>query len=185
MQLSVIKANGTTEEYLHTKVFGTFSHALDDIGQTNIFAAEQFAEAVTFHLYQNNHSRSVKSDDIHDLIVTVLNETGYHDAAAVLKDHRMYRNIWRARIEVFNDSYTSAASNMPKASRWNKTRVITDLTQKYDLEQKLARAIAGSVEEKIIKLGMTHIHSNLVEQLVIAETNVMVHAERELEPVIV
>jgi transcriptional regulator NrdR family protein len=181
MQLSVIKANGTTEEYLHTKVIGTFSHALDDVDQTNIFAAEQFAEAVTFHLYHNNHSRSVKSDNINVLIVTVLNETGYPDAATALKEHRMYRSIRRSRIEVRKDNSMPEAPSMANTSRWNKTKIITDLTQKYDLEKNLARAIAASVEEKVLKLGMTQIHSNLVEQLVIAETDIMVRAEKELE----
>jgi transcriptional regulator NrdR family protein len=184
MQLSVIKANGTTEEYLHTKVLGTFSHALDDIGQTNIFAAEQFSEAVTFHLYHNNHSSSVKSESIHDMIVTVLNETGYPDAAEALTEHRMFRNIRRSRIEVFHDHYTPKTSSSPNTSRWNKTRIVTDLTQKYDLDRKIARAIAASVEEKVLKLGMTQIHSDLVEQLVISETNIMVRAEQQLEPVI-
>jgi transcriptional regulator NrdR family protein len=184
MQLSVIKANGTTEEYLHTKVFGTFSRALDDIGQTNIFAAEQFAEAVTFHLYHNNHSSSVKSDNIHNLIVTVLNETGYPDAAEALTDHRMYRNIKRSRIEVIEDHYTPGSSNTTNTSRWNKTKIVKDLTQKYDLDKNLARAIAASVEEKVLKLDMTQLHSNLVEQLVISETNIMVRAEQQLEPVL-
>jgi len=182
MQLSVIKANGTTEEYLHTKVFGTFSHALDDIGRTNIFAAEQFAEAVTFHLYHNNHSSSVKSENIHDLVVTVLNETGYPDAATALTDHRMCRKITRSRIEVIEDQYTPGTSNTTSAARWNKTKIVKDLTQKYDLDKKVARAIAASVEEKVLKLGMTQIHSNLVEQLVISETNTMVRAEQQLEP---
>ena len=182
MQLSVIKANGTTEEYLHTKVLGTFSHALDAIAQTNIFAAEQFAEAVTFHLYHNNHSNSVKSDNIHDLMLTVLNETGYPDAAEALAEHRMLRNIHRSRIEVMQDHYTSTPSNLSNCSRWNKTKIVKDLTQKYDLDRKLARAIATSVEEKVLKLGMTQIHSNLVEQLVIAETDIMVRAEKQLEP---
>lgn len=181
MQLSVIKTNGTTEEYLHTKVIGTFSHALDDVDQTNIFAAEQFAEAVTFHLYHNNRSQSVKSDNIHDLAVTVLNDTGYPDAAAALKEHRMYRSIRRSRIEVLKDNPMPGTPNMASTSRWDKTKIITDLTQKYDLEKKLARAIAASVEEKVLKLGMTQIHSNLVEQLVIAETDIMVRAEKELE----
>jgi transcriptional regulator NrdR family protein len=183
MQLSVIKANGTTEEYLHTKVLGTFSHALDDIDQTNIFAAEQFSEAVTFHLYHNNHSNSVKSSNIHDMIVTVLNETGYPDAAEALAVHRMFRNIRRSRIEVIHDLHTPEALNTQIASRWNKTRIVTDLTKKYDLDRKLARAIAAAVEEKVLKLGMTQVHSNLVEQLVIAETNIMVRAEQQLEPV--
>jgi len=43
MQLKVIKADGTLEEYLHTKVIGTINNALASVDESNVFAAEQFA----------------------------------------------------------------------------------------------------------------------------------------------
>ena len=175
MQLRVIKTDGTTEEYMHTKVFGTFSHAMDDVQKTNIFAAEQFAEAVTFHLYHNNDSPTIKSSTIGDMAINVLEQTDYADAANALNNHRMRRKIQRARIEVLHDEQYNTIS------RWNKSRIVKNLTQKYGLGQNIARAIASSVEEKILKLEMTHVHQNLIEQIVIAETNIMVCAEKELE----
>ena len=75
-QLKVIKADGSIEQYLHTKVIGSFSNALDLIGEPNIFAAEQFAEAVTFHLYHNETSSSITSEQIHLMVQAVLNSTG-------------------------------------------------------------------------------------------------------------
>ena len=95
MQLNVIKADGSVEEYLHTKVLGTINSALDDVGKTNIIAAEQFAEAVTFHLYHNSQSDTIKSEDVHHLVLKALTETGYPDAAIALKEHRMHRKINR------------------------------------------------------------------------------------------
>lgn len=176
MQLRVIKTNGTTEEYIHTKVLGTFNRAMDDADRTNIFAAEQFAEAVTFHLYHNNDSSTIKSDTIHGIAINVLEQTDYADAALALINHRIQRNIKRTRIEVVNNREKNIAT-----SRWNKSRIVEDLTQKYGLNQNVARAIASSVEEKILKLEMTRVHRNLVEQIVIAETNIMICAEKELE----
>lgn len=175
MQLRVIKTDGTTEEYMYTKVLGTFNHAMDDVHRTNIFAAEQFAEAVTYHLYHNNDSPTVKSSSIADLAVNVLEQTDYAGAANALKDHRMRRKVQRTRIEVLSDEQNN------RISRWNKSLIVKNLTQKYGLSQNIARAIASSVEEKILKLEMTHVHKNLIEQIVIAETNIMVCAEKELE----
>ena len=54
MQLKVIKADGSIEEYLHTKIIGTISNALSASGHDSTFVAEQLAEAITYYLYNNN-----------------------------------------------------------------------------------------------------------------------------------
>lgn len=51
MQLKVAKADGSIEEYLHTKVIATFNSALVLTGQADIGIAEQLAEALTYFLY--------------------------------------------------------------------------------------------------------------------------------------
>ncbi|MDD5326763.1 MAG: hypothetical protein PHY02_02990 [Phycisphaerae bacterium] len=52
VKLKVIKADGSIEEYLHTKVIGAISNALACDGQADIYAAEQLAEVVTYFLYR-------------------------------------------------------------------------------------------------------------------------------------
>jgi hypothetical protein len=49
-QLRVVKADGSTEAYLHTKVLGTVNNALTAAGQGDMTLAEHLAEVVTFHL---------------------------------------------------------------------------------------------------------------------------------------
>ena len=175
MQLSVIKSDGSTEQYFHTKVLSTINKSLDDVDRTNIVAAEQFSEAVTFHLYHNNPSESIKSEDIHQLIITALKQTGYDDAAEALKQHRMFRNINRSRIEVIHSNGSFVTQ------RWNKTKIVNKLVNKCELDRTLARAVASCVEEKILILNMTKIDHNLVGLLVVAETEIMLQAEKELQ----
>ena len=84
MNLKVIKADGSVEEYLHTKVIGTFGNALALVDDANIFAAEQFAEAVTFFLYEKHQTQRVTSEEIHLMMQAVLSSTGYEHAAVAL-----------------------------------------------------------------------------------------------------
>lgn len=179
MQLQVIKKDGTAEQYMHTKVLGTFNNALDDAGRTNIVAAEQFAEAVTFHLYHNIETPTIKSEDIHRLVVTVLKDTNYPDAASALNEHRLCRSVKRQRIEINSGSNSDDASRM---TLWNKSRIAKKLIERHHMNGSLARAVASGVEEKIMNLNMRCIDHNLVKQLVIAETEILVKAQKQLEP---
>lgn len=176
MQLQVIKSDSTVEPYMHTKVLSTFNSSLDDVGQTDIAAAEQFAEAVTFHLYHNNDIDTIKSNDIHKLALIVLHETGHTTAAEVLREHRLYRSLRRAGIEITSRNGDGRTHNRV----WNKSIVIDELTGKHGLERGLARAVASSVEGKILNLNMRHIDQMLLEQLVIAETEMVIKADHEL-----
>jgi len=71
-QLKVIKADGSFEEYLHTKVMGTINNALGEVDLANIDIAEEFAEVVTFFLYNQYNRRTVASGDIFSMIKVVL-----------------------------------------------------------------------------------------------------------------
>jgi len=99
-QLKVIKADGSIEEYLHTKVMGTINNALGLVDQANIDIAEEFAEVVTFFLYNQYNRRTVTSDDIFSMIKVVLAATGYEGAAIALSEHHFERRLKRSRIEV-------------------------------------------------------------------------------------
>jgi len=52
VKLKVVKADGSVEEYLHTKVIGAIGNALAGDGQADIYVAEQLAEVVTYFLYR-------------------------------------------------------------------------------------------------------------------------------------
>ena len=181
MQIKVIKSDGHMEEYLHTKVLGTFSNALALVDDTNIFAAEQFAEAVTFYLYEKRASQIVTSEELHLMIQAVLSSTGYDHAAEALNDHRLNRKLKRGRVEVVDDqSYTVDEDVAMRVSRWTKSRIVQDLIRIDKIKPNIARAIGSAVEEKVLALGMTRVRRSLIKELVLADTDTMLDAQGQL-----
>lgn len=178
MQLKVIKADGSVEEYLHTKVIGTFCNALCLIDQPNIIASEQFADAITFHLYREESS-TVSSDEIHLMVQAVLTDTGYENAAQALNNFHLKRKLQRKRIEVIDDDDIERSG----AVQWNKSLIVKDLMEAEQLSRHMSRVIASTVEQKVLNLGMTQIRKSLVKQLVLADSAVMIRAEKQLHEI--
>ena len=146
-QLKVIKADGSTEEYLHTKVIGTISNALALVGDPDIDIAEQLAEVVTYFLYLRQNRRSVNSSEIFSVIKAVLTSTMHSDAAAALSEYNFERNLKRNRIEVAAmDIQELADAEMlctPEQSdnrcRWNKKfRRMKDSYRMFSMPSRMA-----------------------------------------------
>ncbi len=183
MQLKVTKSDGTVEEYLHTKVFGTFSNALALIEQSNVFAAEQFAEAITFYLYQKRGLDTVASDELHLMVQAVLTATGYENAAKAINDFQLNRRLRRARVEIVDDSCSETEEQDLMVSQWRKSQIVEDLMKKHHLDQHIARAIGSTVEEKVLNIGMTKIKSSLIKHLVFADMEMILKAQQQLQAV--
>jgi transcriptional regulator NrdR family protein len=190
-QLKVIKADGSIEEYLHTKVMGTVNNALGQVDLANIDIAEEFAEVVTFFLYNQYSRRTVTSGDIFSMIKVVLAGTGYEDAAVALSEHHYMRKLKRSRIEVVSIDVQNLADidfvtdieESSDRSRWDKSRIVEDLVKDHDISRQTARTIAAIVEEKIFNLGMTLVPTSLIKQLVLNDTATVLRAQRELQVV--
>jgi hypothetical protein len=189
MQLKVIKADGSTEEYLHTKVLGTINYALGLVDEANVFVAEQLAEAITYFLYQRGPGSRVSSSEISSMIEIVLAATPYDAAALALSENRYKRKIKRDRIEVtamdMEDACRVAALGqgpvVASATRWDKSRIVANLVNKKNINRQTARAIASMVEEKVLELGVSRVSHGLIKQLVLADTLTMLQAERQLQ----
>lgn len=175
MQMKVIKRDRTVEPYMHTKVIGTLNHAMTCIDQPNLFAAESIAEAITFYLYHERPNSAVTSEEIHLLILAALTGTGYENAAEALRNTHLGRNLRRNRIEIVYGSpgYPFGGECWETTAQWNKSKIVDDLMSEYGLEAAVARAVASGVEEKILKLGMPKISSELVRQIVLADLRSM------------
>jgi transcriptional regulator NrdR family protein len=188
-QLRVVKVDGTSEAYLHTKVLGTINNALSGAGQPDMTTAEHLAEVVTFHLYQEADRHSINSGEIFSMIKAVLVVTGNEEAAAALSEHALERRLKRVRTEVldvdvqdFADlEHVYEAQDPPARLPWDKTRIVDDLTSRFNLPRQTARAIASLVEERIFSMGMTAVPRSLIKQLVLGETAATLRAERELQ----
>jgi len=190
-QLKVIKADGSVEEYLHTKVLGTISNALGSAGQADIGVAEQLAEVVTYYLYNGENRRSVTSSEIFSVIKAILAATNYEDAAVSLSEHHFERKLKRSRIEVVwvdVQELTDAellvrGEELGNRCRWDKSRIVGDLVTKYDISRQTARTIASMVEEKIFNIGITLVPASLIKQLVLGDAAALLWAQRQLQTV--
>jgi len=191
LRLKVVKADGSVEEYLHTKVMGAISNALAHDGQADIHIAEQLAEVVTYFLYHKKTPRTVTSNEIFSIIKAVLTATSYEDAAIALSEHYFNRKLKRSRVEVVSiDIQKLADAEMlygvqqsPARSRWDKSRIVNDLVTNYSVPRQTARTIASMVEEKIFNIGLTLVPANLIKQLVLGDAAALLRAQRQLQTV--
>lgn len=191
MQLKVLKTDGCTEEYLHTKVIGTISRALAQVGQADTCIAEHLAEVVTYFLYHKNPAGPVTSSEVFSVIKAVLTATGFEDAAIALSEHHFKRKIKRSRIEVVSIDIQELsdaemfcrAKEEHQRSRWDKSRIVADLVTKHRLSRQTARTIASMVEEKIFNMGITLVPASLIKQLVLSDAAAVLRAHRQLQTI--
>ena len=191
-QIRVIKADGTVEQYMHTKVIGTIANALGRTGQAEVSLAEYLSEAVTYYIYKKQSSgggrKTVTSCEIFSIIQAVLSSTGYEGAACLLQEHHFERRIKRGRVEVvpmevckFSDAekfYNIGQSHTRQ--RWNKSCIVENLVSKHDVDRQTARMIASMVEEKIFAMGISVVPVSLIKQLVWGDAGRIMHAQRQL-----
>ena len=192
MQLMVEKSDGTKEVYLHTKVIGSIAAALSEVESTQFDFADKLAEAVTIYLRRHCESGCLSVDEIHAMIQAVLSETQCEEAAVALHEHRISRQVNRGRIEVikYEDDLDLRIGVVPlpyhqpmtirSAQPWNKSVIVRDLVTEREASRELARAIAGAVEEKVLRLQCRSLSSSLVQELVNNDWLAMQQAERAL-----
>jgi hypothetical protein len=188
-KLTVVKADGTVEEYLHTKIIGTISNALLSADYPDINVAEQLAEVVTYYLYHKQNRNSVTSGEIFSAIKAVLAGTKYEDAAVTLNEYHYQRKLKRDRIEVSpidicelaDAEQLCADENIGDRSHWDKSIIVSDLMKKYHIERQSARTIASIVEEKIFSMGISVAPVSLIKQLVFSAAALVLRAESQLQ----
>jgi hypothetical protein len=191
LRVTVVKADGTREEYFHTKVVGTIANVLCATGQPDTAVAEELAEAVTFFLHRSGQYRSVSTSEILSIIETVLAGTGYVQQAVALSEHHFERKLRRSRVEVVSGQPGGLAdaeglykdSFRQVRSRWDKSRIIEDLVSSYGLPRQMARTIASMVEEKVFNIGSFIVPAGLIKQLVLSDAAAILNAQRQLQTV--
>lgn len=189
MQLKVIKADSTEEQYLHTKVIATFINAFGAPDEKNTYASEQFSDAVTFYLYNKYGKNNITSAEILSIIKAVLDSAGFYKAVDNLAGHYQRRNLLRARVHVIKlDSEESTALMLPgkideacSKSPWNKSKISSDLINEYNIDAAMARTIAATVEEKVLGSGFRLIPTAFVKFLVLQQAQAILSAQQQIK----
>ncbi len=190
-QLEVLKADGSLEEYLHTKVLGTINNAFDQVGTADVFLAQELSEVVTYYLYHDGDKpkKRVASDKILSIIKVVLTTTGHDAAAAALSAHHNERCLKRKRIEVVFmalDNLSDArllcdTSQLGNTARWDKSHITHDLIEAYDIPRHCARTIASMVEDRVFKMGINIVPASLIKLLMLNDAAQVLHAQDHLQ----
>jgi hypothetical protein len=191
MRLKVIKADGSEEEYLHTKVIGTISSVFGAAEDVDLYLAEQLAEVVTYFLYHRDHASCVGSGEILTVIQAVLTATGYEEEAALLGEHQLQRKLRRCRVEVVpvdirklaDAEALCAQTRTADRTPWDKSRIVGYLIEKHGLGRQSARAVASMVEEKILNMNLSLVPASLVRQLVLSDAAAVLAADKQLAAV--
>ncbi len=188
MQLKVVKADGTVEEYFHTKVIGTLSNVLAKTELSDMDTAQKLAEVVTYYLYHRNKTHTVTSGEILSIIQAVLADTGYENAAVQLSEFHYKRKLQRTRTEVvavdiqnLSDARQLYETELNNRTLWNKSEIVNNLVEKHNLTKKTARTIASIVEEKLFTMKLRIIPTGLIKQLMLSETAAVLRAEKQLQ----
>lgn len=170
MQIQVLKADGSTEPYLHTKVLGTLHRAMAAVDSDCLETAQMLSDAVTYFLYRHPESKTLTTDQIHQMVLTVLDGAGFGAASEILNAHRLHRRLQRHRVEVVDSEYPV----------WDKGCIVRDVMEQSCLEHSLARAIAGAVEEKVLRMGVLRIRKGTIHHLVIDDMENLLEAHDQL-----
>jgi hypothetical protein len=189
MQLRVIKADGTEEEYLHTKVIATFINAFGAPAEKNTAIAQQLADAVTFYLYNKHGSNKITSSEISSIIKAVLTSTGFDNAADNLAEHHQRRNLLRARVQVVKVDMEKISPDTPllqidrcgPVQPWNKSKIINDLVNQYNLDPAMARTVASLVEEKILNSGFRLVPCGFIRFLAHWQMQTVLSAQQQIK----
>ena len=189
VKIKVFKADGSVENYFHTKVLAAINNCMTGADFSDIKLAEEFAQVITYHLYKEK-IYTIRSDQILALIKEALCSTGFEDAAEALSSHQLQRLIRRSRLEIVSENGNDLSTDDARHSCedkikncWNKSRIVSDLVIEEGLERQLARTIAGAVEEKVLNLQIRRVSTKLIRQLVRAETESMLCAQDQLQNV--
>ncbi len=188
-QLKVIKADGSSEEYMHTKVLAAVSNALASSNGPDTKTAEQLAEVITYTLYNKQKRRTISSGEIFSIVKAALASAGLEGAAAAFNDYHYRRQLMRARIEVAHinikemtdaEKFAELCRRAEK-SRWDKSRIVACLADEFRIDRLTARAIASAVEQKVLNLELSVVPSSLVKQLVLSESAAFFKASRQMQ----
>ncbi len=188
MTIKVIKADGTAEPYLHTKVMAAINIALEAADCADVSMAEDLADVVTHYIHKRqNEKNRITSGEILYIIQAVLEGTDNGPAAEALSGYHYLRKLNRSRIEVVDidavsfDELEMLWHHHISPGRWEKASIVQYLNEKCGLPIPNARVIASAVEEKVLNMGCGVVSTGLIKQLVLAEAAAFSRAEKQLQ----
>ena len=172
----VKKRDGRIVPFDESKIANAIFKAAQAVGGKDRALAEELASMVTVLLEKDYDGRPPTIEEIQDVVEKVLIETGH---AKTAKAYILYRDR-RARIRQSlqvrkpvrgNGNSTDIAllvntETQDKLTEWDKGKIAQALEAEAELAPRVAREIAGAVERRVMKSGLTRISTALIRELV-------------------
>jgi anaerobic ribonucleoside-triphosphate reductase len=170
---SVRKRDGTVAPYDEQKIAEAIAKAARASGLDNGTIGRDLASVVTMYLERYHERETPTSQEIQQLVEKILFDTGN---APIARAYIVYRekkgqpeespaappteDLFPTNLLLVDGATTG------DVAPWGRERIIAALTKEAGLEQSAASEIAGSVEQKIFRLGQRRISTSLIRELV-------------------
>lgn len=171
---NIIKRDGTEVPFKIEKISIAIEKAfIADGGQLD-HNSDELAEAVVLFLEKNQVIKP-HIEEIQDMVETVLANLGYARVGLIYKKFREKRRLARGRLfieedhpedyeEVYNSVIVVKNQKKQSVSPWDASIIQKKLMDELELPFDVARAIASSVEKKIIGLEFSIITTELIRE---------------------
>ncbi|HUU31517.1 MAG TPA: anaerobic ribonucleoside-triphosphate reductase [Phycisphaerae bacterium] len=172
------KRDGRIMAFDGTKIVDAIFKAAQAVGGEDRFVAEELAAAVTDYLQRHYEGDTPGIEDIQDMVEKVLIETGH---AKTAKAYILYRDRRSQARRAMTVRKTDGRPRAPNATDlalmvdagakdalvpWDKSRIVEALEKEARLDADTARKVAGAVEDKVLRSGLSRISTALVRELV-------------------
>jgi len=169
---SVRKRDGAVVPYDEQKIADAILSAARSSGQDNPTIGRDLASVVTMYLERYRERDLTTSEEIQQLVEKILFDTGHAPIARAFIVHREKKGQpAESSAPPAEDLFPSNLLLVDGATRgevtpWGRDRIITALVKEAGIEETTASEIAGTVEQKIFRLGQRRISTSLIRELV-------------------
>lgn len=168
----VRRADGSLVPFRERKIADATLIALRATGVDDRKLAEELASVVVLFLEKHHAEEPPSLDDVDDLLLRVLRDTGHAQAAV------QYELIRRRRLELEERLVVHGARRpfeadgagiAPRVKAWERARLVGDLESSGRVPAGVAEEIAAAVEDRLVRLGVDAVSSRMVAELRDAE----------------
>lgn len=167
MLKGIRKNNGKTEPFNYHKIKESVYKAAKISGEDNNSLAEEVAKMVSVWAKEQ---RQPSTDEVRDLVVKILSETGNKEIAENYNHYRGKKRIVGQAASTENlfpdDSIMIDSLTKGESSPWDKNRIAVALVRETQIDKNVAFEIASATQERIRSLKLRRISTGLVRELV-------------------
>jgi ribonucleoside-triphosphate reductase len=174
----VKKRDGKIVPFDREKITEAIFKAAKAVGGSDRQLADELSRVVTMFLEKDFPDGSVPSiEDIQDMVEKVLIETGHAKTAKAYILYRQKRTEIREHAIVRSEKESPQADStdrmmllvegraVEETQPWDREKIVQALIREADLDERVARTIAKTVENRILDSGMTSISTALIREL--------------------